>query len=168
MKGWSFPFRRPPSLCNSAEDGKNSTVSESLRACMIDKGHRAYVLFDIDDMKFSRKADWLRETRAAPVQMNATLASVELKRDFSFARIESCVAAGYYAVREASAKHRGYSVLKGFADTCNFPACPSKSLGRSLCSLDKRQQSCIPSCKNDFQGNEQCIMTMVEVSGAQF
>lgn len=75
----------------------------------------AYVFFDINDLKFLKKATWPRRTRATVVQENSNTASVESKWDFSFASIESGVASGYFAAPKAEVKHRVYLVLEGFA-----------------------------------------------------
>lgn len=83
-----------PSQRDSAEDVKHCTVSEFQQACMIGKSHRAYVILDIDDVKFLCKAAWLPGTRGTFVQRNAIPALLDSKWDFSSARTASCVAFG--------------------------------------------------------------------------
>lgn len=75
---------------------------------MIHKRHCAYVLNATDHMGISPEADWLRRIRTALVKMNAILALVESKCDFSFPRMESCVAVGYFAAHEAEVEQWRY------------------------------------------------------------
>lgn len=61
---------------------------------MIDKRHRIYVLFAIDDVNLLKEISLLFRARAAFVKMNAVPESVDSKLMFSFAIMDSYEAAG--------------------------------------------------------------------------
>lgn len=54
--------------------------------------------------------------------MNAFLASIESKLDFRFPMMARFNVIWYFATREVEVKHRGCSVLEGFADKWDFPS----------------------------------------------
>lgn len=65
------------------------------------------------------------------MQKNAVLASVGSEWDFSFTGIENCMEVGYFVAHVADVKQRGYSVLEGSTNACDFSGhvCCSKSEG---------------------------------------
>lgn len=65
------------------------------------------------------------------VQMKSIPESVMLDCDFSLARINSSVAAAYFAAREAELKHRKFPVLEELADACDFSALVLRIFGLS-------------------------------------
>lgn len=76
------------------------------------------MFLNIDEVKFLRDAARLRGTEAAPVRMNVVPGSVESDWDLTGARMDSCVAGGYFAARGMEVKNPGFSVLEGFAEAC--------------------------------------------------
>lgn len=97
--------KMPFSLGDPAVASKSITVSAFLKACMLDKRHRLYVFVNTDEVRVLRDTAWLCWTPAALVQMNEVLAPVKSEWNFSFARVDTFLAVGYFAV-ETKVKHR--------------------------------------------------------------
>lgn len=119
-------------LCyaTAAGDRKHSIVTAFLQACEIDKRHRAYILFDIYDLKFLREAAWLCRTRAATVQMNAFSLSVRSKLDVILAILDSCVVVEYFAAHKERGKGKVSDML-GAGRVCRCVLIPQRVLQKA-------------------------------------
>lgn len=102
---------------------------------MITKRHGAYFFFNINEIKFLKDSAWFCRTQASHVQMAAVPTSVESKRDFSFARMNSCVAVGHFTTLEGDLKCQEHSVFRGLQTRVTFPVHCLKPGGTVLVSF---------------------------------
>lgn len=132
-----------------------ATIFTYLQACMIDRRHKAYISLRKDVVQHLRFAIWFCRTQSALVQMGAILKSAEAVWDFSLAKLDISVAAGFFAARETNVKHRRYSVLKGFADMCvTFYLRSSKSLTLRYFIFEKQLKRLLRLWTNSSQKNK--------------
>lgn len=101
--------------------------------------------------------------------MNAILASVESRWYFSSARMNSCLAAGYFAARKVEVEHQEIFGGGRVADVCNFPSKCSEKLRAPPSFLRETLAELYLFVCNSYTGvNEQCVLTIFRLSGAQF
>lgn len=106
---------------NSDEDWKSLQCPRFCRTVWSTRNHWAYIFSNIDDGKLLREPACFCRAWATLVHMNDIPALDESRWGSMFARIDRCVAVGYFTANEVELNSGGQLVLEGFANVWYLP-----------------------------------------------